>query len=75
MNIEEEKTLNNNINYNEINKEINKEDNDLAFLNESNVKESSCLQRIKNKKNRLEKEIIKQYIYQTDKKEYIKNFF
>ena len=75
MNIEEEKTLNNNINYNKINKEINKEDNDLAFLNESNVKESSCLQRIKNKKNRLEKEIIKQYIYQTDKKEYIKNFF
>ena len=68
MNIEEEKTLNNNINYNEINKEINKEDNDLAFLNESNVKESSCLQRIKNKKNRLEKEIIKQYIYQTEKK-------
>ena len=43
MNIEEEKTLNNNINYNKINKEINKEDNDLAFLNESNVKESSCL--------------------------------
>ncbi len=31
-------------------KEINKEDNDLAFLNESNVKESSCLYRTKNKK-------------------------
>lgn len=55
MNIEEEKTLNNNINYNEINKEINKEDNDLAFLNESNVKESSCLQRIKNKKKQIRK--------------------
>ena len=55
MNIEEVKTLNNNINYNEINKEINKEDNDLAFLNESNVKESSCLQRIKNKKKQIRK--------------------